>query len=404
MNLFLAAYLLMFLAAFVGLAPVFQIIVPLHAGGIDSTAKTQILSQAMFWGALVAAASNLIIGALSDRTRSRFGRRRPWIAAGVLLTLLSYVGLWKASTPAAFVWSVIGFQLAFNAIVAPLTAVFADRVPLALRSTISAMMGLAYPLATALGSSLMALGPQTEPGRYMLLGGLLLTAGIVFLLSSGEPDGPDLNSPASIAPRWRTASLIAPFRDRNFSVVWSSRLLIATGYTFVSMYLLFFITDALDGAWGSPERFHALMTGVGFAGVVSVTALVAVFGKKVIDRQSFALAGAIVLFVATALLSASSNGLFAVIAFAAYGLGQGAYGSVEMGLMADALPSAEDRGRDMGLNNLAVTLPQAVAPLAALILTTTGADVRALYVAASACFVGAVVVLALFRRPAVPKL
>lgn len=398
MNLFLAAYLLIFLAAFVGLAPVFQIIVPLHAGGIDPNAKTQILSQAMFWGALVAAASNLIIGALSDRTRSRFGRRRPWIAAGVMLTLLSYIGLWKASTPAAFVWSVIGFQLAFNAIVAPLSAVFADCVPLSLRSTISALMGLAYPLAVALGSSLMALGPQTEPGRFMLLGALLLTASVVFLLSSPEPDASETEAPIPRERVWRAGALIAPFRNRNFSVVWSSRLLIATGYAFVSMYLLFFITDALAGAVGAPERFHALMTGVGFAGVISVTALVAMFGKKVIDRQSFALIGAVVLCLATALLSASSSGLFAVIAFAAYGVGQGAYGSVEMGLMADALPSAEDRGRDMGLNNLAVTLPQAIAPLAALALTTTGAEVRALYVAASACFIGAVVVLALFRR------
>ncbi|UQV19154.1 MFS transporter [Brevundimonas albigilva] len=44
--------------------------------------KTRVLSQAMFWGAVTAAISNVVVGALSDRTRSRFGRRRPWIAAG----------------------------------------------------------------------------------------------------------------------------------------------------------------------------------------------------------------------------------------------------------------------------------------------------------------------------------
>jgi Na+/melibiose symporter-like transporter len=399
MTLFLAAYLLMFLATFVGLAPVFQIIAPLHAGALDPGAKTEILSRAMFWGALVAAASNLVIGALSDRTRSRFGRRRPWIAIGVVLTILSYVGLWKASTPGEFMWAVIGFQLAFNTLMAPLSAVFADRVPLALRSTISALLGLSYPLAVAVGSSLMALGPQTELGRFMVLGAFLLTAAMIFLLSSGEPDGPDGLSAASSERNWRAGSLIAPFQSRNFSVVWSSRLLIATGYAFVSTYLLFFITDALEWSGSSPERFHALLTGVGFASVIAVTVVVAFFGKAIIHRQSVALVGAIILCAATVLLSISGNGAFAVVAFAAYGMGQGAYGSVEMGLMADALPSAEDRGRDMGLNNLAVALPQAIAPLAALILTATGGDVRTLYLAASGCFAGAVVVLGLFRRP-----
>ncbi|MFN7108694.1 MAG: MFS transporter [Brevundimonas sp.] len=398
MTLFLAAYLLLFLATFLGLAPVFQIIAPLHAGALDPDAKTEILSRAMFWGALVAAASNLIIGAISDRTRSRFGRRRPWIAIGVVLTILSYIGLWRASTPAEFIWAVVGFQLAFNTLMAPLSAVFADRVPLALRSTISALLGLSYPLAVALGSSLMALGPQTEPGRFILLGALLVTAAVIFLLSSREPDRPSPLNAASGERPWRAGLLITPFQSRNFSVVWGSRLLIATGYSFVSTYLLFFITDALGRSGSSPERFHALLTGVGFASVIVVTVVVALFGKKIIHRQSVALVGAIILCAATVLLSTSANGMFAIIAFAAYGIGQGAYGAVEMGLMADALPSAEDRGRDMGLNNLAVALPQAIAPLAALVLTATGGDVRTLYIAASGCFAGAVVVLGLFRR------
>ena len=46
---------------------------------------------------------------------------------------------------------------------------FAERVPIQLRSRVSALLGMCYPLGVALGSSLMALGPQDEPGRLVVL-------------------------------------------------------------------------------------------------------------------------------------------------------------------------------------------------------------------------------------------
>ncbi|GAW41474.1 Major Facilitator Superfamily protein [Brevundimonas sp. SH203] len=390
-----AAYLLLFLAAFIGLAPLFQVVAPLHASHLDAGAKTAILSRAMVWGAITAAGANILMGAISDRTRSRFGRRRPWIALGAVLTVLSYVGIWRSATADQFVWAIVGFQLAFNVLMAPLSAVFAERVPLALRSTASALMGLSYPLAVALGSSLMALGPQHEPGRLALLGGVLLAAAALFLIVYDEPAATERPQAGTPEPR---GGFFDPFRSRNFVVVWTCRLLIATGYAFVSAYLLYFITDAVGWPGRTPESAHALLTGVGFGGVVIVAGLVALFGRRISRRQPVALVGAVLLCAATVALALTQSWIVVVIAFAAYGLGQGAYGSVEMGLMADALPSQENRGRDMGLNNLAVALPQALAPITALILERAEIDVRGLYIAAAACFAAAVVVVGLFRR------
>lgn len=394
--LVLVAYLVLFLAAFIGLAPLFQIVAPLHAAALDAGGKTQILSRAMVWGAITAAVANIAMGAISDRTRSRFGRRRPWIALGALLTVLSYVGIWRSSTPGEFVWALVGFQLAFNVLMAPLAAVFADRVPISLRSTVSAMLGLSYPLAVALGSSLMALGPQYEPGRLALLAGILLGAAAFFLLVFDEPS----SERQPIAPSSQTGgsgSLLAPFRSRNFATVWTGRLLIATGYALVSIYLLYFVTDAVGWPGRTPERSHAVLTGVAFVSVVFIASLMAVFGTRIVQRQPIALAGAVALCVATVALAIAPSWTVVVFAFAIYGLGQGGYGSVEMGLLADALPTQDNRGRDMGLNNLAVALPQAMAPIAAIILEQVGLDIRGLYVAAAACFAAAAVVMTLFR-------
>lgn len=394
-RLIVAAYLVLFLAAFIGLAPLFQIIAPLHAAGLDTDSKTEILSRAMFWGAITAAGANVVMGTISDRTTSRFGRRRPWIALGALLTVLSYVGIWRSSTPAEFVWALISFQLAFNVLVAPLSAVFADRVPIALRSTVSAMLGLSYPLAVALGSSLMALGPQYELSRLALLAGILLGAAAFFVAVFDEA-APQrkVNVPSYTG---RTRSLLAPFRSRNFTTVWLGRLLIATGYALVSVYLLFFVTDAVGWPRHAPERSHAVLTGVALVSVVIVASVMALFGTRIVQRQAIALAGAVALCLGTLALAIAPSWTVVVFAFAIYGLGQGAYGSVEMGLMADALPKQNNRGRDMGLNNLAVALPQAMAPLAATIIERVGFNIRGLYIAAAACFAIAAVIISLFR-------
>ncbi len=395
-SLVLAAYLVLFLAAFIGLAPLFQIVAPLHAAALDARGKTEILSRAMVWGAITAAVANIAMGAISDRTRSRFGRRRPWIALGAVLTVLSYVGIWRSSTPGEFVWALVGFQLAFNVLMAPLSAVFADRVPILLRSTVSAMLGLSYPLAVALGSSLMALGPQHEPGRLALLAGILIGAAAFFLIVSDEPSS-ERQGRAPSAYSGRTGHLLTPFESRNFATVWTARLLIATGYALVSTYLLYFVTDAVGWPGRSPERSHAVLTGVAFASVVIITFTMALFGARITRRPPIAFIGAVALSIGALALAITPSWTVVILAFALYGVGQGAYGSVEMGLMADALPTQDNRGRDMGLNNLAVALPQAMAPIAALILERVGFDIRGLYVAAAACFAAAAVVMTLFR-------
>lgn len=279
---------------------------------------------------------------------------------------------------------------------APLSAVFADRVPILLRSTVSAMLGLSYPLAVALGSSLMALGPQHEPGRLALLAGILIGAGAFFLIVFDEPSS-ERRGNAPSAYSGRIGSLLAPFRSRNFATVWTARLLIATSYALVSIYLLYFVTDAVGWPGRSPERSHAVLTGVAFASVVIIAITMALFGPRITRRQPIAFIGAVALSVGALALAITPSWTVVMLAFALYGVGQGAYGSVEMGLMADALPTQDNRGRDMGLNNLAVALPQAMAPIAALILERVGFDIRGLYVAAAACFAGAAVVMTLFR-------
>ncbi len=55
------------------------------------------LSSILFWYAFIDAIDNPVYGFLSDRTRSRWGRRRPWLVIGTPLLILCFIAFY--STP-----------------------------------------------------------------------------------------------------------------------------------------------------------------------------------------------------------------------------------------------------------------------------------------------------------------
>ncbi|PIJ03020.1 MFS transporter, partial [Leucobacter sp. OLES1] len=83
-----------------------------------------------------------IAGALSDRTRSRYGRRIPWMVLGALVGGVLLLGLGSLTDLfwITVFWVVI--QVALNFLQAPLTTITADRFPRSQRGGASAMIGL----------------------------------------------------------------------------------------------------------------------------------------------------------------------------------------------------------------------------------------------------------------------
>ncbi|MBA4806630.1 MFS transporter [Brevundimonas sp.] len=401
-SAFLIGYAVAYIGAFIGVAPLLQVLAPLHAGLIDGEAKGPLLSQALFWGCMAAGGGNIIGGALSDRTRSRHGRRRPWIVVGAALTVCSYAFIQRSSTPLGLIGGLICFQLAFNVLLAPLIALFADRVPENRRSAMSAIMGMGYPVAAMIGSVVMAWGPQGEVARFATLAVVVLAATVPFaLLSREDPVPPDqVRAPLS---GFSLPSLLRPFATPDFSLAWTYRFLVVTGYSLVAFYLLFYIADAIGFSNRFPGRSaeagHSILTAIAVVGVVGVSSIVAMGGSRITRRKPLAVAGGVLLAVAATTLATTQDWTTVVVAFAVYGVGQGCYGAIDIALMTDVLPSEVDRGKDLGLINLAVTLPQAIAPLIALVLLESlGLDFRSLFLAAAVCFGGATLAVSAIRR------
>ena len=133
--------------AFICFIPLLTLLLPGKAQLIGGADKALLLSQMAMLGGLTAAIANLLFGGLSDRTRGPLGRRRPWILAGLALVAVALALIAGARSPLQLALGVVAFQMAVNALYAPLTALVPDMVADAQKGLVSAWAGAALPVA-----------------------------------------------------------------------------------------------------------------------------------------------------------------------------------------------------------------------------------------------------------------
>src|SRR2546421_5285107 len=124
--------------------PIGQILLPTQIAALNGANKFSYLTIATVVGVLAAVITNPIAGALSDRTTSRLGRRRPWFLVGSMLSAATLALMANATSFVVLViwWAI--FHIAANAILAGLSAVVPDQVPVRQRATVSAFVSLSF--------------------------------------------------------------------------------------------------------------------------------------------------------------------------------------------------------------------------------------------------------------------
>lgn len=151
------------------------------------------------------------VGAWSDRTHTRWGRRKPFILAGAPLAALGFAAVpFALGHPLPFFMAAVGVTLlAMDLIRTPITALMPDLTPPAQRSQangiISLMSGIGGVLAFKIGGDLR----EVSPAAPFLFGaaGLLLCCGILvgFVREPQTPEAPDEPEPGllnSIRTLW----------------------------------------------------------------------------------------------------------------------------------------------------------------------------------------------------------
>jgi MFS family permease len=363
---FIAAYTLAQVGAFVSFQPLLQVLLPLKAEAIDHASKAVVLSQVAFWGAIVASVANLLAGAISDRTTSRFGRRRPWMVVGAIGASLAYLAIMNAKTPLELIGGVILFQLTFNLCFSALVAVMPDRVPDTQKGLVAAFLSLGNPIGTAVGAVMIGGFLVVEGHRYLAISAALLLGLAPFVIRLKDPPLPKADVPPFHLREFIAGLWVDPRKHPDFAFAWLGRFMVLVALSLVQNYMLYFLQDVVD----YPSLFpgHRSEEGLAILATVSTVfnVICAMLGGVLSDRlrrrKLFAFGAALTIAASMVVFSLSSDWTVLLAAYVVYGCGAGCFCAVDIALVTQVLPSQRDAGKDLGVINLANTLPQALAP------------------------------------------
>jgi len=331
-----------------------------------------------------------LTGALSDRTTSRFGRRRPWIAAGAVLFAVSLLllGLQQNIVGIAVFWSLS--LTGFCVLTAALTATISDQVPVGQRGFVSGWISAPQAVGTILG---LVLVTELFVGQflgYAAMAVLLLVLVLPFLLWVPDavlPTADRLTLRALIEGFW-----ISPRQYPDFGWTLLSRILVNFGNAFGTALLLQFLQYGLRVENAEDTLITLVLVYMVF--VILASLGLGKLSDKVGRRKPFVFVAAALQAVAALLLAFAPDLSVAFVAGALLGLGYGCFLSVDQALATQVLPDPHTRGKDLGIMNIATAVPQALAPLLGAGVVALLAGFQGLFLlSAVAALLGALAVL-----------
>ena len=304
-----------------------------------------------------------LVGAWSDRLNTRFGRRRPIMAAGTLLTIPGLILLMTAGNYPQIVVGYVMVQFFFNAAGAAYAGIIPDVVPAQQFGKASGFLATMTQLGIGGGLGVTSLLGSNRAIYLIFSVVIVLTLIPTIWAARGEGLAPIPPHPQrSIGEAIR--EFVRPLHEGDFAWVVFTRLMISSGITAVLYNLHNFFRDVVLTPATSPDTFTS-----NWLLVVVLTALpFGFFGGLLSDRwhrrKVFVyLSGGAQALVAIVFIAFYPTAIPLVFALGiAYGVGYGLYFAVDWALACDTLPDKSQSAKDMGLFHIALTMPQAIIP------------------------------------------
>lgn len=350
--------------------------------------------------AVVALVVPLITGALSDRCFSRLGRRRPYILWGSVINVFGLAlmcGAYYLTKPVpvhashgvidaimkspgliVFFASYLVVQFGNNVASAAYSGLIPDLIEDEQRGTASGFMALMTQIGTLAGAVVcgMILGSAPEWMKYAVIGGVLLLVAFSTVLSVREyplvERAPKIQWGPYIKSLW-----ISPKKFPDFAWVWITRALVMLGFYTIQPYINYYLIDVIgispkhvDGA--ATKLLGVILIAASISGMLGGMISDKIGRKKVVYYANAMIAVMTIAFIfCDGMMQVLVAGLF-------FGLGFGAYTSVDWALGTEVLPSKDaNAAKEMAVWHIAMTLPQSIgAPLAGFALAQFGEKIE----------------------------
>ncbi|MCP2031094.1 MFS family permease [Okibacterium sp. HSC-33S16] len=330
-----------------------------------------------------------IIGSLSDRSRSRHGRRRPFLIAGAASFALGGVLLGIAPNIWVFVAGHLFITLGFVAAGVVTIALIADQLPANRRGPASAFVSLGTPMGALLGTVVaLPFGADLGP----LIGIPTAVAVIAMVLLAIVVRDPQFTHRRDTRSIREVVGIfwVNPLKFPSFTAVFTSRMLVFSGVAALNGYQAIYLLMNIGLA---PAELGSaiLLTVVVNTGVsLAVAPAIGKLSDRLGVRKPFILVAAVILGLGLIFASMAPNFGVYLIACGVVALGQGVYFAVELALATSVVPDPDNPAKDLAIikiaDNLPVSIVSAVAPalLAVGVGASGGQNFSVLFIAGAA--------------------
>lgn len=337
----------------------------------DAVQNTAALASIMTVASFITVFVQPLTGAFSDRTRSRFGMRTPYIMGGSFIGgfAICMLAPQQSMIGIGICW-VIG-SVTLNVMNGPLATILADRIPEENRGVASGYIGAAQTGGGTLGIIVAGwFANNNLSAGYLFFGIGIFVVCLIFCMCNREPD----TRPMIVEPfSWKEffkGFWVSPRKNPDFGWAFIARFVMYLGYQGVVAYQLYILRYYIGLSDAESNTVAGVMSTIQLVTLVLSSVVCGYLSDHFQARKPFVFASSIIMALSYVfpLFMHSQTSMY--IMAGVLGIGYGCYMSIDMALMSQVLPNdGESAGKDMGVLTIATNLPQMLCqPLVAMLI------------------------------------
>jgi MFS family permease len=338
-----------------------------------------------------------IIGTFSDRTKSPLGRRAPWLLGAALLLLGATLAIGHLLSFGIVVVFWVLTQIGIQGVMAPLSAIIPDRYPRAKRGIPSSAFGFGTLVGAGIGAVIAGALVSNIALGYTVFGVATFVATVLFVLTNRDRSSSQLQNPPFSFKDFFAGMWVSPVKYPDFAWAFASRFVFYLGF-FSSFVLQLYILEDYIGL--SPDKAGpqvGLQQGASLPFMIVAILLSGWLSDKLGRRKVFIYISAAIVIVGMVVPIVMPTVLGSLIWLLFMGTAFGVYASTDTALLTEVLPNnGRNAAKDLGILNIATSLPQSLAAgVAAIVLGIFGnpAGYVPLFIFAMICSVISVLLL-----------